>query len=275
MNNSWNNRQFRDSSHVVQIEEEDQKRLNLFFRHELALYNTLVEAFGSRTRGFPNQIAAISDKDIQLFGLLSEHSLQLKDLCSNKDLPPSLKDLAVQYTNGTKLNIPAHLEFLMSSVLKERLAVLPATKKLMIDTVCRFYREQADILKDPSTSTVVDMSYRAVTSNLSKMDITGKRHAQITRRDVSVRYIPEDDTSELIIPLCKKPLKIYGVNLNEREGWSLMVLRQEPGRSVDYHTPWLAEFKRNSNQYLIKLTDFGSRKKNNYGSSFTTSKAFG
>lgn len=276
MNRQNQDRPFRDHSHTAVIDENDQKRLNQFFRHELALYNTLIEAFESRTRAFPSQISSITDREIDLFATLAEFNLQIKDLADPSGLHKKVADTrqALCDKNGV-LQIAGHWQFLINSVLKEKLAVLPATKRLMIETICKFYREQADILKDPQNSYITEISYRAAPSNLAKLDTSGKRHAQILRKDTKIRYINEQDISEIIIPLCLKPIFVPNVNLNERQGWNMMIVRQEPGRYVDHATPWLVEFRNTNNQYLIKLSDFGSRKNNRYGSSYTTSKAFG
>lgn len=276
MNNNWKERAFRDTSHTAVIDENDQKRLNQFFRHELALYNTLIETFESRTRAFPSQISSITERDIDLFATLAESNKQISDLTGEAELPKRLAALrdGLKNNNG-QVVIASHWQFMINSVLKERLAVLPATKRLLIETMCRFYREQADILKDPQNSNVAEISYRAATSNLVKLDISGKRHAQIAKSDIKIKYNNELDQTEIVVPLCLKPVVIPGINLNERQGWNMMILRQEPGRYVDKHTPWLVEFRNTHNSYLLKLSDFGSRKNNRYNNSFVTSKAFG
>ena len=272
---NWKDRSFKDQSHIVIVDADDQRRLKLFFLHELALYNTLIESFESRTRAFPTQISNLTDKDIELFCLLAENNLQLEDLNKEEGLPPRLMEFRVSGADKKiQINGSKDWHFLISNVLRQKLAILPVTKRMMIDSMCRFYRDQADILKDPQTSTITDVSYRATANNLAKLDATSKRHAQISRKDVIVRFDNEQDSSLVTIPLCRKPVVVPGVNLNERQGWNLMILRQEPGHTVNNDTPWIAEFKDSKNQYLLKLTDRGNKKQNRYGSSFTTSKAF-
>lgn len=272
---NWKDRSFRDQSHVVIVDPDDQRRLRLFFLHELALYNTLIESFESRTRAFPAQVSNITDKDIELFCLLAENNLQLEDLNKEEGLPPRLMEFrGVAQDKKVQISGSRDWHFLISNVLRQKLAILPTTKRMMIDSMCRFYRDQADILKDPQTSTITDISYRATANNLSKMDAATKRHAQISRKDVKVRFDNEQDSSLVSIPLCRQPVVVPGVNLNERQGWNLMILRQEPGHTVNNDTPWIAEFKDSKNHYLLKLTDRGNKKHNRYGSSFTTSKAF-
>jgi hypothetical protein len=143
------------------------------------------------------------------------------------------------------------------------LAVLPDVKRTMIGTVMEFYHDQAEILKDPQRSDILEVAYRVPPSNLPRLDDRVKRHAQIPRTEVHIRYDNVNDISEVKTPLNLKPIQVPGVNLNERRNWSTMVLRQEAGRWVDYNTPWVVEFRQTNNKYMLKLIDIGSRPRTN------------
>lgn len=275
MRNFSGNRRNQDHSHVCVIDREDQKRLQAFFMHELALYNTLIEAFESRTRAFPKQISAITDSQIQLLATLCEHGLQLKDLANpDMKLPERIKNLlpSLQDAQG-RLDLPSHLTYVFDTILKQKFAVIPQTRRQMITDLLQFFREQADILKDPQKSEIMEVAYRVPPSNISKQDIQTKRHLQIPRQAVTIKYNHEQDLSEITTPVTNKPIQVLGTNLNEFNRWTTMVLRQEPGRYVSHDTPWIAEFKDTNNKYLIKLTDIGN--KNNIRNGTVISKAFG
>jgi hypothetical protein len=137
--------------------------------------------------------------------------------------------------------------------------VLPEVKRIMVTTVMEFYHDQAEILKDPQRSDILEVAYRVPPMNLNRMDERVKRHAQIPRTEVQIKYDNVKDISEVTTPLNLKPIQVPGVNLNERRNWSTMVLRQESGKYVDYNTPWLVEFRQTNNKYLLKLVDIGSR----------------
>ena len=275
MNNFRNNRKNQDHSHVIVVDPQDQKRLQAFFIHELALYNTIVECFESRTRAFPKQVAHMSDMEIQLLASLCEHGLQLKDLDNTeitiperiKQLLPALKD------NKGKFVLADHMKWIFDTILKQKFAVVPQTKRQMIVDLLQFFRDQADILKDPQNSEIMEVAYRVPPSNISKQDIHSKRHLQVPRASIKIKYNHEQDLTEISTPLTHKPILVLGVNLNEFNGWTTMVIRQEPGRWVNHDTPWVAEFRNTQNKYLIKLNDLGSKRNNR--SNTVTSKAFG
>lgn len=275
MNNFRGNRKHQDHSHFIVVDAQDQKRLQAFVLHELALYNTIVECFESRTRAFPKQVSAITDTEIQLLAALCEHGLQIQDL-NNADaklperiqqLMPALKD------NQGKFALADHMKWIFETILKQKFAVVPQTKKQMVVDLLQFFREQADILKDPQNSAVMEVAYRVPPSNLSKQDIHSKRHLQVPRSAIKIKYNHEQDLTEITTPLTHNPIQVLGVNLNEFNRWTTMVIRQEPGRWVSYDTPWVAEFRDTHNKYLIKLTDIGNRK--NIRNGTVTSKAFG
>lgn len=275
MKNFASNRANQDHSYVCVIDNHDQKRLQAFFVHELALYNTLIEAFESRTRAFPKQVSQITDVQIQLLSNLCEHGLQLQDVINNEaKLPERIKSLLPALKNSKgQLDLPHHLTYVFDSILKQKFAVIPQTRRLMTTELLQFFREQADILKDPQKSEIMEVAYRVPPSNISKQDIQTKRHAQIPRASLQIKYNHEHDISLITTPLTENPIQVLGVNLNEFNRWTTMILRQEPGRYVSYQTPWIAEFRNTHNKYLIKLTDIGNRK--NIRNGTVTSKAFG
>jgi hypothetical protein len=228
---------FRNSSFTVWVEPADQLRLKQFAQHELVFYNTIIEAMESRTRAFSKQVAEATDAQIQI----------MCDSMITKQLPAS----------GA---LPDWMQFVTQQILKPKLAVLPECKHMMTRSLMQFFREQAVILKDPINNDKLEISYKVAPQNLSKLDSTTKRHLQIPRSCVRVQWDPAQEVSLIHTQLTTMPLKVPNVNLNENEGWHLMVVRQEPGRYVPPDTPWMVEFKQTHNQYLIKLTDAGSNR---------------
>ena len=57
----------RGGSFTALVDLSDQKRLNTLFRHELGLYNGLIDIFESRTRTFPGLIFGITATERRLF----------------------------------------------------------------------------------------------------------------------------------------------------------------------------------------------------------------
>lgn len=233
-----NNRMFRNSSYTVWISESDQTRIRQFALHELAFYNTIIDSLESRTRAFPKQVAELTNTQIEHVcesvkqGVLTEH-----------------------------VQSPEWLHFVTGQILKARVVMIPETKALMTRSLFEFFRDQAQIFKEPINNDKLEISYRVTPQNLSKQDAQTKRHVQIPRPQVRIQWDHAREVSLIHTPLNAKPMEIPGINLNEREGWHMLILRQEPGRWVTPNTPWLAEFRHTNNQYLIKLTDSGSNKR--------------
>jgi hypothetical protein len=230
---------FRNTSYTVWVEPQDQLRLKQFAQHELAFYNTVIEAMESRTRAFSKQVAEATDAQIQI----------MCESFRTKQLPVTGQ-------------LPDWMQFVTQQIHKPKLAVLPECKHMMTRSLMQFFREQATILKDPIDNAKLELSYRVPPQNLSKLDSQTKRHVQVPRSCVRVQWDHETETSLIHTPLTVNALRIPGVNLNENEGWHIMVLRQEPGRHVSPDTPWMVEFKQTQNSYLIKLTDIGSSRPN-------------
>lgn len=233
-----NQRAFRNSTYTVWISESDQTRIRQFALHELAFYNTIIENLESRTRAFPKQVAELT------------HT-QIEAVCES--VKKGMLTESVQH--------PEWLHFVTSQILKPKVVMIPETKALMTRTLFEFFRDQAQIFKDPINNDKLEISYRVSPQNLSKLDTQQKRHVQIPRPQVRVQWDHARECSLIHTPLNAQPLQIPGINLNEREGWHMLVLRQEPGRWVTPDTPWLAEFRHTQNQYLIRLTDAGSNKR--------------
>ena len=254
--------QFKRSggSHTAQVELTDQKRLNTLFAHERALYNGLIDICESRTRTFPKMVFEITPAERKLFCEIAARGLKWRELSSDHaNWPSSLskvrQELAESRNQG---KIDGQISLMLDELSKLNFSVLPNTKRLMINTVVEFYQHQAEIMKDPQHSDLVEVAYRVPPANLSRMDDRLKRHAQVVRSDIHLKYNNELEQTEIKTPLTLRPIVVQGVNLNDRGNWNLMVIRQESGRYVDYNTPWLVEFRQTNNQYLLKLIDIGS-----------------
>jgi hypothetical protein len=235
--NQMHKRSFRSHSYTVHVQPSDQKRLQQFALHELAYYNTVIEALESRTRAFPKQVAELTPT-------------QIEAVCESVKLN----------TITEAVHKPDWLSFVVGQILKPKVVMIPETRVIMTRTLFEFFRDQAQILKEPINNDKLEISYRVSPQNLSKLDAQQKRHVQIPRSQVKIRWDTEQDCSLISTPLNAEPIQIPGINLNEREGWHMMVIRQEPGRWVSPDTPWMVEFRHTHNQYLIRLTDAGSNK---------------
>ena len=254
-------------NHVIVVHPQDQKRLQQFFAHELALYNTLVEAFESRTRAFARDVAAITNSQIQLLALLCANELTL--VTAESQLLPS--NLAYLWKTENTQTLAPWLKNCFDQVLKHKFVIIPETRKRMVESIVEFYRDQATILRDPLHSDTMEIAYKVPATNISKQDLSTKRHVQIPRSSVSIKYDNQQNMSLVRTPLTVNEIQVIGVNLNEKNRWTTMILRQEPGSWIDFHTPWVADFRDTQNKYLIRLLDKSNRQSR---STFQTSKIY-
>lgn len=251
-----------NSVYTVVVKDQDQRRLNQFGLHELAFYNQIVECMESRTRAFPKQVSELTNNQILILGELAKVGAKWDQAvpheCWQK---PHMQNFKKEFSHMDKCVWPDWLQHVAQVILNMKVVVIPDTKQIMIRTLMEFFRDQAQIFKEPLNSDKHDMAYRVPPQNLCKQDAQTKRHVQIPRATVKIKYEQDADQSLVYTPLTQEPLAIPGINLNERDGWQMLVIRQEPGRHVTPDTPWLAEFRHTQNQYLIRLVDIGSNRR--------------
>jgi hypothetical protein len=255
------NRQPRGGSFTAEVSLSDQKRLNTLFAHEREMYNSIIDVFESRTRSMPQTILNINAQVRKLMVEVSALGMDWKKLGHTPDAwPPQLKKSCELMLKQGKLQLDGQHNLMMQELSRRNWSVLPNTKRMMLNTMIDFYQEQAQIFAEPQRSDVMEVSYRVPPSNLSRMDDRLKRHAQVPRTDVQIKWVPEQEVSYVETPLNLEPLRVPGVNLNNLRDWNIMLLRQESGKWVDYQTPWLVEMRQSNGKYLLKAIDIGSRR---------------
>lgn len=248
----------------VTVAPEDQKRLNGFFKQELAFYNTLIGIFESRVRAFPKSILEITPVQENLFADLSYHNLNLSKLVRDPNNWPQelAQHKATVFNKDNKCILTPAQVLMFEAVGREKFVIIPETKRNMARAVLEYFKEQAEILSNPANTDKFDISYRAAPRNISQVEFAHKRHAQIPLSQIKFKFNFELEQTEILTPLNSKPMTIPAFNLNEFTGWTTMILKQESGKHVDWDTPWVADFKNTGNRYLITYNDFGSRNSN-------------
>lgn len=251
--------QRRGGSFTAEVDLQDQKRLNTLFAHERALYNGLIDIFESRTRVFPKTILGIGTNEKRLFQEVAAQGVNWRQVHNKpEEWSENFRKACGEALNKRPLD--GQINLMLQELSKLNFSVLPDTKRQMVATMIEFYQEQAEIIKDPQNSEIMEVAYRVPPTNLSRMDDRLKRHAQVPRNYVKFKWDHEKDVTEITTPLTINPVRVLGVNLNELNNWSTLILRQESGRYVDYNTPWLAEFRQSNGKYLLKVIDIGSNR---------------
>lgn len=259
MRGTFRNNRNPNRSASALVDPVDVPKLNAFFKHELAFYNTLVTAFSSRTRGHPGMILDITPAQSRLMAALAEHGLDIRELVKDRDAwPKSLQGLEhVVFDANNRVILDPNLRLLFEEISKHKFVVIPETKRIMVESFIEFYKTQADILNQPQKSEIMEIAYRAAPANLAPQEFSVKRHAQIPKNSVKWQYSNEHEHTLMAVPLASKPIVLPHFNLNEHTGWQTLILKQESGRYTDHNTPWLADFKATQGKYLLKYVDIG------------------
>ena len=243
----------------IHVEQSDQNRLNSFFRQELACYNNLVNIFASRVRAFPESIKSITAEQGALFCELAALNLNIRDFIKSPDSWPKEleKFRSVVWNSNNEMILNSAQILMMESAGREKFTMIPETKRAMARAVLDHFKRQAEIFADPQTSDKTEVAYKFPPQNLGEYDISVKRHAQVPRSAVKMKYVPEHNYTEMYTPLNVLPIIIPEVNMNEYNGWGTVILKQANGRWVDNNTPWMAEFKNTKGEYILRYIDVG------------------
>ena len=243
------------------VTDSDAKRLNSFFRQELGFYNSLIDVFESRTRAFPKFIQSLTASQQKLFIEFVANGYSINDILNPDDFPVPLQGLKDEVWRNGNINLNESFKMMLTQIGKDKWVISPETKRLMTKTIIDFFINQASILSNPLNSDLIEIAYKVPPANLCKQDITVKRHAQLPKKSITWKW--DNDAQETLIytPYTTKPI-IIKVNLNEFNGWNLMILKQESCKYYDLkdYTPWLVEFKE-SGKYQLKYHDVGMGKK--------------
>lgn len=251
----------------IVVDPVDQNRLASFFRQELGLYNSLVEVFGSRSRGFPQSILNITPEQANLFCDLAKHNLNIRQLVKNPDEWPDsmMRHRHAVFDRLTQKPVLSEATLILfEAVGRDKWILIPETKRQMARAVIDFYQEQCEILANPQTSDIIEVAYKTAPTMLSTQDISNKRHVQIPRADIVYKYNNTEEHTEILTPLTTKPIIIPNLNLNEHKHWTNAIIKQESGRWVTPETPWVIDFKNTKHNYLLKYLDSTARTPGNY-----------
>ena len=245
------------------VEQVDQNRLNSFFRQELGFYNNVVSIFESRVRAFPKTITSITTEQTQLFCEMAKHGVKINEITKNiTEWPEKLVGLqGAVWNKKNEMILSDALVLMYEQMLKDKWVLIPETKKMIVKAVLEFFQNQAEIISAPLKSDLVEVSYKTPPANLMKQEFFAKRHAQIPKSEVKYKWDHENNQTLLATPYNVKPIILPNFNLNDFNGWTTLILKQESGRNVNWDTPWLAEFKNTNNKYLLNYNDVGITKK--------------
>ena len=239
----------------VDIKPSDKVRLERFFKEETSYYNHLINGFSSRVRSFPEHIIEFDETWQKIFGYVAESKQGLKKYVGaskNVELPDPL----VPYRKVLLSNLTER-KVLITDLAAAPGLLLPVVRKNMAIEMLRFYREQAQCIMTPGNINNVEDGnlYKVAPEMLEEVDCSRKRHLQIPKTGLIVKWNAIESVSEIYSSYTAKPIIVPRINLIESNNWNYVIVHQEPGRPVNPDTPWIIDIKKLTSQYMLKYLD--------------------
>lgn len=263
----------------ILIHETDKERLRFFMKRELDLYNALVHTFNNKIRLFSDEMANMPNIFVRyvLFsivkkrtpdefeknyadfvGIINEEVRQLKE--KERDLLKKKKPIKVQKSIVPYNSNMSLVDILNSNAYKRcyrgiievalcNSGISSYTQKAMVEEMFRFFATQSAIMTETK-----DGTYRVPPQNLFTTSIDNKRHVQLPREAVKFRFSSEDNCSYIATPYTIKEIKIPDFDITKLK-WNLIILHQTIGTLVYKDTPWVVNFVRCKDKYLLKYMD--------------------
>lgn len=238
------------------IDPFDKTNLKAYMREELNSYNYLIENLTAKVRCNPEQLSIYVRDWETLYGHVAFNSIDVYKLwmfegkSKSPSIPESLEKFKSLFIDDFGKFILNEANANILSVPGKKFTFHPKMKRLQALEALKYHREQfAPSLKGSKTSPAKNN-----TEFLELLDDNRKRHVQLTRDLMEIRY--ENENSYIKIPYARSPIVVKGVNLNELEStWNYAIIHQEPGKLPASLSPWQIELKSVSSYYLIKYLD--------------------
>jgi len=230
-------------------EGSDGHRLQNYMKGELELYNQLVEHFNPTARTAPETFSAFTEKHINLLGMLSEYGGNVRKL-KKGHIPNEFKQFESILFDGS---ITERMKILMEAVVGS-FPLTKSTKRSMAREVLKFYVDQARIRSQRAPKSF-DQEFKTTPKSLTVQTPISKRHLQLRRDEVKFTFIEDRDMTQVKIPYLSNPILVSGVDLTEKQSWSLMIVHQIPNQMVLSHSPWVLDFRGIKSDYLVDYLD--------------------
>jgi hypothetical protein len=134
--------------------------------------------------------------------------------------------------------------------------ILPQTRQNIAQAIIEHYQEQASRLQTTGNRDEDgNYGYRVAPEMLEVVSHKNKRHLQIPKSVLQIKWDEENNQTLIAMPYAANPIKIPNINLIEKSDWNMLILHQESVESVNPMTPWVVDVKKTTQPYLLKLMD--------------------
>ena len=248
----------------IEVVPSDKNRLEGFFTQELTYFNHLIENFSSRVRSIPESLLEFDETWIKVLGAVAAEGKSVKPLMKSLEyvkFPAALEPYKTQLL-GVDSNGARHLterKMLVLDLAAGPGVLLPTVRKNMAIEAFKHYAEQATRVLNPGAKRPGheddEMAYKIAPEMLEVVDSDRKRHLQIPKSCVKLKWDPEKEETLIGVEYAVKPIVVKGVNLIQDHDWNFMIIHQEPGQMVNPATPWVVDLRKTSSGYLLKYLD--------------------
>ena len=251
-------RRGRDLAVTVDVDATDKLRFKGFMELELHYYNTLIQAFTSRARTFPETLLALHEDWMKLFAHLAYTGTSIRhlekakpDAVLTEDQEPFRKFLVGLDSHGKRFLSPAMYSIM--EVAGTKATIHPIVRRNMATEILKYYKEQAVRVLNRGNN---DELYKVAPEMLVVRDIAEKRHLQLPRQTLhSVTWDEAEDCTVISHCYSDKPLKILRQNLAEDNHWNLIIIHQETSVQITQKSPWIVDIRKVDSPYLVKYMD--------------------
>lgn len=223
----------------VQVLAQDKHRLWVSMVEELKFYNHLNANLSDALKKNPKAYKHMAKK-LRIFGEVSEHNINVKEMVRTKVYPESIAPFKDQLT----FLDDEQMTLIESGVFETTLS--PRIKRNMAVQMFKYYIDQAAAYND-------DGSLRYGVQFLESQPAFKKRHIQLHRKmmiikndgDKTTISVPGFLTNSFVLP-----------NAVKKTNWNLMILHQTPGKIIDQNSKWYVDFRPTADDYLLKYLDY-------------------
>jgi hypothetical protein len=240
----------------------DQQRLVRLMQHELGLYNVLNETLRAKLRSDPALLARMPERQAKAFVTAVGASLQLREVRSRglttAVLPAALEPFRTLLFNaGEDAMERPRFESLMGlfEAAGQPGRIHPEIRRAMAEQILAYYQTQALTAAEELPASVrQEQVYRNPITLLESFDLSRKRHVQLHRRHLTLRYDEAADRTLIKTPYTVGEIAVQG-DIARRIAFSHAIFHQKPGRMPVHSTPWSIDFRKAETPYLLSYVE--------------------
>lgn len=232
------------------IDDDSKRYLNYFIGQELAYYNLLVDNLNRVAKAFPSELINLTDREFQLWDICAEYSINPQKFIKypKEQWPENLQQYySLVKDQNDKLKITPFFAGMLR-VPASPARIHPKIRKSMAHELLSNIIHQAKILHEERFKETMKVPVQLYKTH----NLNTKRHLQIHKSLVSMKFNQDKNCTEVSIPYTKLPLIVNDYDLTKIKYRSIILRAPNPREEGD--DEWKIDF-RDFNNYATQLTD--------------------